>query len=169
MIRAVAVVLTGALLIAAAPVSAPGTEADRNPDWLMRPDGDQVARYYPERAVRMGVEGKVVLVCVVGTDTRLSDCKVVSEEPADFEFGDAAINLAAEMRMTPKIQDGLPVEGSVRLPIVFKLPRSSETDVLAEVVGDFGDMARLMSVIALLGAGLLAGLYFIFGRGRRDP
>lgn len=109
-------------LIAAAPVMAPGTEADRAPDWLIKPDGDRIARYYPERAMREGVEGGATIVCVVRTDTLLHDCAVQSETPANDGFGDAAVKLAGEMRMAPAIRQGLPVEAQVRVPLAFRMP-----------------------------------------------
>ena len=115
-------------LIAAAPVLAPGTEADRAPDWLVKPDGDRIAHYYPERAMRDGVEGGATIVCVVRTDTQLHDCAVQSETPAAYGFGDAAVKLAGEMRMAPAIRQGLPVEAQVRVPLAFRMP---ETELIS--------------------------------------
>lgn len=109
-------------LVAAAPVLAPGTEADRAPGWLVRPDGDKIARFYPERAQREEMEGAVTLTCIVGVDTRLRDCKVASETPLAYGFGEAALALSGDMRMAPAIRQGLPVESLVRVPLAFRMP-----------------------------------------------
>jgi protein TonB len=53
----------------------------------------------------------------------VAGCSVVSESPADYGFGDAAIKLSRGFRMKPKRADGSPVEGGiVTIPIVFRLP-----------------------------------------------
>jgi protein TonB len=48
-----------------------------NPDWARRPTGEDIARYYPDRAQRMEVEGRATLSCTVnarGTLGRLLGC-----------------------------------------------------------------------------------------------
>ncbi|MDQ0464227.1 TonB family protein [Caulobacter ginsengisoli] len=94
-----------------------------NPDWSRRPTGDDVARYYPERAQRLNIGGRAVIACTVALDGRLVDCKVVSETPPDQDFGPAAVRMSSQFRMWPKTVDGEPVEGGeVRIPIVFTPP-----------------------------------------------
>ena len=34
-----------------------------NPDWARKPSGEDIARYYPDRALRMEVEGRATLSC----------------------------------------------------------------------------------------------------------
>ena len=53
---------------APAPVSAPAPARPTiiaNPDWVSRPTADEVAKYYPERALRMSISGRATLLCKV--------------------------------------------------------------------------------------------------------
>ena len=103
----------------------PGLGAERidRPHWVRRPDGDDVARVYPNPAYRSGVGGHVVMVCKVTADGSLTDCKVRSEQPVDFAFGVAAMNLAPKFKMSPTTADGKSVAGAtVVIPITFQPP-----------------------------------------------
>ncbi len=153
-------------LIAAAPVLEPGTEADRAPGWLVRPDGDKIARFYPDRAQREETEGAVTLVCVAGLDTRLQDCKVASESPPDYGFGEAALKLSADMRMAPAIRQGLPVPSVVRVPLAFRMPEPEPPTSLPS----FGPAASLaLSGGLFVFAGILLAGLLATNRAIRRP
>jgi protein TonB len=49
------------------------------------------------------------------------DCAVVSETPAGWGFGAAAVAIARDHRMAPATQDGRPVEGRYRMAVPFRL------------------------------------------------
>ncbi|WP_312165205.1 energy transducer TonB [Phenylobacterium sp.] len=103
---------------------APRAAVIQNPDWLRLPSGQDIARYYPDRAQRMNVEGRAVLGCTVTSNGALENCRVVSEEPADQGFGEAAMKMSRLFRMRPMTRDGEPVAGgAVRIPIRFVLPK----------------------------------------------
>ena len=53
---------------------------------------DDLKRFYPQRAARMGVNGGVDLRCQ-GAAGRLTRCDVIREVPANYEFGAAAREL----------------------------------------------------------------------------
>jgi protein TonB len=94
------------------------------PDWARKPTGEDMARYYPDRAQRMEVGGRATLSCTVTAKGSLEGCSVVSENPADYGFGDAAMKLSRLFRMKPKTLDGAPVDGGqITIPIVFTVPR----------------------------------------------
>ncbi len=109
------------------PPAAPPPEPVRpsvitNPDWSRRPDANDFARYYPDRALRMEVNGRVSISCSVTANGRLDDCNVTSEEPSNYGFGTAALRMSRLFRMRPETRDGQPVSGGiVRIPIQFRI------------------------------------------------
>jgi TonB family protein len=92
------------------------------PDWVERPTGDQMAPLYPKAAEKAGKEGMVVLDCRVRSDGRLRACKVRSQNPARYGFGEAALKLSPLFRMSSKDKDGHSTAGAgVIIPIKFAL------------------------------------------------
>lgn len=74
-------------------------------------------RYYPAKALNARVSGgKAVLDCFVDAEGWLRDCKVASEEPQDYGFGDAALHIALLFHMKAGFC------ARTEIPIRFKLP-----------------------------------------------
>jgi protein TonB len=89
-----------------------------NPRWSQRPTN--LERYYPRRALQREIEGAAVLDCLVSTAGELT-CSVISETPRGWDFGAAALRMAADHRMVPATRAGVPVEGRYRMRVPFNL------------------------------------------------
>lgn len=83
-----------------------------------------MARYYPDRAQRMSIEGSATISCTVNARGTLDSCSVTTETPAEAGFGEAAMKLSKLFKMRPQTKDGAPVDGgTVRIPLRFQLPK----------------------------------------------
>lgn len=90
---------------------------------LVRPDGEMMNRFYPERARERGVEGYGEVLCRVDTAGGLSECSLIEEAPLGTGFGTASLRLVRLLRMGPETTTGEPTTGkSVRHRIYWLLP-----------------------------------------------
>jgi protein TonB len=92
-----------------------------NPNWISAPNGDDLADLYPDRAQRMEVGGHAVIHCTVTVKGTLTNCSVVSETPAGYDFGAQTVKASKRWKMKPAEVDGKAVEGSVTIPLTWKL------------------------------------------------
>jgi TonB family protein len=76
-------------------------------DWIEKPDR-WLRRYYPLRALRQRIVGKVTLLCRISRNNRVRDCKISSESPSDYGFSNAALNAAPHFRVKPPMVNGRP-------------------------------------------------------------
>jgi protein TonB len=108
--------------VAVDPPPAPPTPSIiTNPQWIERPDGRDFSRYFPQRALDRGQEGRVVLDCIVNADGRVS-CNVSNESPEGWGFGEAAMRISRHFRMSPRLENGQPSEGGrVRITLPFRV------------------------------------------------
>ncbi len=89
--------------------------------WTRRPLPEDLSRNYPTRALMLNIEGRADVRCIVGHNGQLRKCALLSETPAGYEFGKAALRIAERFRIGPKTPEGPPIAGTrVTLPIVFK-------------------------------------------------
>jgi len=100
----------------------PGWAVKTWPSWFVYPSRDEFAWVYPDRANRMGVSGHARLACTVLPTGEAVACSVISEDPADQNFGAAAIKLAPHFLLRPTTYDGEPVAAPAIVPVKFALP-----------------------------------------------
>ena len=104
-----------------------------NPDWLTKPGAADLARWYPDRAQRRNQGGRARMICHVAATGALNGCRIISESPEGFGFGDAALAMARTFTMRPKLIDGQPDEtATVIVPLRFALPNGGSTSNEAE-------------------------------------
>lgn len=88
--------------------------------WLRRPSAGLVNRVYPKTARDRGLRAEVVMACTVGANGMLASCQIVSETPAGWGFGEAALKTKDAFQMTATTTDGQSTEGAqVRIPLRF--------------------------------------------------
>lgn len=110
-------------ILAAEVAQAPPNALIENPDWGRRARGEDIARYYPDLAQRMNVEGKASVLCQVAAEGRLSNCFVAEQTPPGMGFGEATLRLSQLFTVKPVSLDGQSTAGAwVKLKLSFRLP-----------------------------------------------
>jgi TonB family protein len=98
-------------------ILAPG---DAEPNWLKKPTAFDLAGVFPVKAINAGRVGRASINCKITVEGFLEACKVRDEDPIGLDFGLAALQLAPQLRMTPRIRGGKPVPGGeVTIPIIW--------------------------------------------------
>jgi len=93
-----------------------------HPDWSHRPNGSDLVRFYPRKALALELNGMAVMRCRVDQAGLLSTCTTVHEAPRDVGFGTAALRMSPLFQMKPLSRDGRPVAGGVvKIPVNFRL------------------------------------------------
>jgi TonB family protein len=90
---------------------------------LVRPDGEMMNRFYPERAREREVEGYGEVLCRVDAAGGLSECRLIEEAPQGTGFGTASLRLVRLLRIGPQTTAGESTTGrTVRHRIYWLLP-----------------------------------------------
>ena len=91
------------------------------PKIIAKPTDAQIKAAYPVRALSDQVEGGAVILCQVSDKGALEACRVDREAPGGYGFGQAAVDLAVDFKLTPAEIDGEPVPGApVRISVPFR-------------------------------------------------
>ena len=113
------------IVVLAAGLASPGAVgAETSPaNWVKLPDPVALYAAYPAAALKARQGGVVRLACVVGLDGKAKDCRVASEDPPGYGFGDAALSVATAFELKPASRDGQPVaDAPVTIPVSFSPP-----------------------------------------------
>jgi protein TonB len=86
-----------------------------------RPLGAPPRPIYPARALQREREGVVVVRLIVETDGDVTSAAIVSEEPAGFGFGAAALAAVRRTKFEPKRDDGAATLGEFTYNVRFRL------------------------------------------------
>lgn len=109
------------------------------PDWAEKPSGEDLGNHYPIRAWDEDIDGRAVMECRVTSSGQLNNCRVTSEEPAGYGFGNAAIGMSGLFRMKPFTVDGQAVSGAwVRIGIAFRVPAPDPEGTLEDTIQCYG-------------------------------
>lgn len=88
--------------------------------WERRPSGRDLQRAYPRKALAEGLSGFAAVACEVTADGLLTNCKIDSEGPPGYGFGEAAMSLMPLFKLRSMTPGGQSREGgTVRIPIRF--------------------------------------------------
>ena len=89
----------------------------------LRHDSHQstMGRYYPLKAQQALVEGSAQVRCYVDDEGWGWGCRVLSERPKGYQFGDYAVGLAGLMHFQSKKTGTAITAATVTFPIDFKL------------------------------------------------
>ncbi len=82
------------------------------PTWVRAPSPQALRDAFPKKAAAGVDHGQVGLDCIADRGGALTACKVVGEAPGGMDFGAGALQLAAQMGVSPWTSDGRPVEGA---------------------------------------------------------
>ncbi|MDP2011038.1 MAG: TonB family protein [Phenylobacterium sp.] len=145
------------------------------PEWLVRPDGEDLADSYPGLARALSIEGRATISCAVDVKGRLQDCVSPTASPPGLGFDKAALEMSKLFAMRPKTMGGAPVAGgTVRIPIRFTLPPPGGAGAIPEpfvtpaALDAARRAARLSGIAGRLARGLAGDLDRIEADGA-DP
>lgn len=113
-------VLTAVLLAALLGGPALAQDEIKNPDWIRRPTAAQLRAVVPLEARKTGKGGRATISCRTTVQGALADCRVIAETPPGAGFGEAALLMAPQFLIRPATRNGVPFEGTVRIPMKFE-------------------------------------------------
>jgi protein TonB len=79
----------------------------------------KVAPSYPEKALKAGLQGAVVLQAWIDRDGSIRDLKLVD---GSLLLGQAAVKAVKQWRYKPYVRNGVAVEAETYITVNFRLP-----------------------------------------------
>jgi len=104
------------------------------PIWEEAPNFLAVMRVYPQAAFREQVRGRALLSCLVNSERRL-DCRSEMEMPANRGFGDAALQLSRQFRVSETDTEALARYRDERLLLPINFGPSRELTPVPPLTG----------------------------------
>jgi TonB family protein len=87
------------------------------------PWGGDFTAIWPAGMTGSGIDGHVILNCLIDAHGLAEFCKVASESPAGKRLGRAALELRSTLKLKPATgADGQPVSATMAIRVVFKAP-----------------------------------------------
>jgi TonB family protein len=93
---------------------------DGKPVYLAGPGPADIAKVYPEAALKRQMKGSASIKCRIADDGTFTKCSVVDESPAKYGFGAAALQMSSLFKVALKDDQGVDVKGvSVTVTLQF--------------------------------------------------
>lgn len=119
------------LWIAAVVLAQPASEAppvEAIPVWIEHPT--VTSQDYPPTALAAGLPGTASLMCSASSEGVPTDCSILNEDPAEYGFGTAAIQVVERSRMNPDYVASIEPPATFQLRISFVLQRSEPVIII---------------------------------------
>lgn len=105
--------------------SGAGAGGSLRAEWIERP-----AYFYPRRAARARITGRVTLSCRIDEANTPRSCRLISETPAGYRFGAETLAAARNFRVRPPVVDGRPrYDIMIQIPVIFHDPQPNRERV----------------------------------------
>jgi TonB family protein len=93
---------------------------DGKPVYLAGPGPADIAKAYPEAALKKQMKGSASIKCRIADDGTFTKCSVVDETPSKYGFGAAALQMSSLFKVALKDDQGSDVKGvSVTVTLQF--------------------------------------------------
>ena len=108
------------------------------------PWGGDFTAIWPAGAYNAGVDGHVILNCLIDAHGIAESCKVASETPVGKKLGEAALELRPTFKLKPATDaDGKPVSTVMALNVTFKAQTAPfDEQKLADALGKIAERHR---------------------------
>lgn len=87
---------------------------DPQPVWTVPPAPNEDD--FPQEALDAGISGSASVTCLAMPDGRVRDCRVTTETPAGYGFGESTIRIVQRGCLTRFSEEHPPSEFTVRVP-----------------------------------------------------